>query len=118
MYKLTAKEEEIMSYFWSHGALFVREIVDGYSDPKPHFNTISTMVRSLEERGFLAHNKYGGTYQYYPLISSDEFRKGKLMGIVRKYFDNSYLGVVSSLVKEEKIPIEDLKRLIEEIEKA
>lgn len=117
MYKLTAKEEEIMSCFWERGPLFVREIVDQYPEPKPHFNTISTMVRALEERGFLSHEKYGSTFQYYPVVSAEEFRKGKLSGVVSKYFDNSYLGVVSSLVKEEKIPVEELKRLIEEIEK-
>jgi len=118
MCKLTTKEEEIMSFFWEKGPSFVREIVEQYSDPKPHFNTISTMVRTLEERGFLSHTKFGSTYQYYPVVSAEDFRKGKLSGLVSKYFDNSYLGVVSTLVKEDKIPVEELKRLIEEIEKS
>ncbi len=116
MYKLTAKEEEVMNHFWERGALFVRQIVDRYPEPRPHFNTISTMVRALEERGFLAHKPFGGTYQYYPIVSAEEFRGGKLSGVVAKYFDNSYLGVVSSLVREEKISREELMRLIEEIE--
>ncbi len=116
MYKLTAKEEEIMTRFWNDGALFVKEIVEAYPEPRPHFNTISTIVRMLEERGFLSHRKFGGTFQYYAVVSAEEFRNGKLSGIVNQYFDNSYLGVVSSLVREEKIPLDELKRLIAEIE--
>ncbi len=117
MYKLTAKEEEIMSLFWDIGALFVREIVEWYPEPRPHFNTISTMVRALEERGFLSHKKFGGTFQYYPTMSAEEFRGGKLSNVVAKYFDNSYLGVVSALVREEKVLLEELKELIAEIER-
>lgn len=116
MQKLTSKEEEIMTLFWAKGPLFVREIVDLYPDPKPHFNTISTMVRILETRNFLSHRKFSGTHQYYPLISAEQFRKSTLSSVVSKYFDNSYLGVVSTLVKDEKIPLDELKRLIEEIE--
>lgn len=114
--KLTSKEEEIMNLFWEKGALYVRQIVDLYAEPKPHFNTISTMVRILESRGFLAHHKFSGTHQYYAVVSADEFRSGKLSKVVTKYFDNSYLGVVSALVRDEKIPLEELKRLIHEIE--
>lgn len=116
MYKLTAKEEEIMSYFWDRGALFVREIVLIYGEAKPHFNTISTIVRSLEERGFLAHEVLGNTYRYFPVVSADDFRQSQLTGVVDKYYNNSYLGVVSSFIEEEKIPLEELKRLIAEIE--
>jgi predicted transcriptional regulator len=117
MYKLTAKEEEIMTIFWERGPLFVREIVESYPEPRPHFNTISTMVRALEERGMVAHKKFGSTYQYFPAVSADEFRGGKLSNVVTKYFAGSYQGVVSALVHEEKISAEELKRIIEEIER-
>ncbi len=117
MYKLTAKEEEIMNMVWEHGPMFVREMVECYPEPRPHFNTVSTMVRALEERGFLSHKKFGGTHQYCPAISAERFREGKLSGVVAKYFDGSYLGVVSSLMRDEKIPVDELKRLIEEIER-
>ncbi len=106
-----------MSMFWERGPLFVREIVELYPEPRPHFNTVSTMVRALEERGFLRHKKFGGTHQYSAAVSADEFREGKLTGVVSKYFKGSYLGVVSALVREEKIPLDELKRLIEEIER-
>ena len=88
---LTAKEEEIMGFFWEKGPLFVKEMLAFYNEPKPHFNTLSTIVRGLEDKGFLAHNTYG---------------------------NNSYLSAVSSLVKEEDISLDDLRQLIDEVERA
>lgn len=114
---LTAKEEEIMGFFWEKGPLFVKQLLEFYEDPRPHFNTLSTIVRGLEEKGFLAHTAFGNTYQYYAVVSADDFKRKTLKGIISKYFNNSYLNVVSSLVKEEKISIEELKQLIEEVEK-
>ena len=110
---LTAKEEEVMGYFWEKGPLFVKQLLEFYEAPRPHFNTLSTIVRGLEEKGYLAHTAYGNTYQYYAIVSADDFKRRTLKGIISKYFNNSYLSVVSSLVKEEKISVEELKRLIE-----
>lgn len=118
MIKLTAKEDEIMAFFWEKGAMHVKELIELYPDPKPHFNTISTMVRGLEIKGFLSHKKFGYTYQYYPVITPEEFGEGKITGVISKYFENSYLDVVSTFVKKDKIQLEELKRLIEEIEQA
>lgn len=115
---LTAKEEEIMEFFWRRGPLYVKEMLKFYDDPKPHFNTLSTIVRGLEEKGYLNHKIYGNTYQYYAVVSEGDFRKGTLKQVISKYFNNSYLSAVSSLVKEEDISLDDLKRLIEEVEKA
>jgi len=83
----------------------------------PHFNTLSTIVRGLEEKGFLDHKSYGNTYQYYPVISQEDYKNGALSNVVSKYFKNSYLGVVSSLIEEERISVEELKKLIEKVEK-
>ena len=116
MKRLTAKEEEVMGYFWEKGPLFVRELLSFYDEPKPHFNTLSTVVRGLEEKGFVGHKVYGNTYQYYATVSRDDYRRGTLCGVISKYFDNSYLGVVSSLVQEEKISVDDLKELIKQVE--
>lgn len=116
MKRLTAKEEEVMGYFWEKGPLFVRELLSFYDEPKPHFNTLSTVVRGLEEKGFVDHKVYGNTYQYYATVSRDDYRRGTLRGVISKYFDNSYLGVVSSLVQEEKISVDDLKELIKQVE--
>ncbi len=116
MEKLTKKEEELMRIFWQRGALFVREIVDMLPEPKPHFNTISTMVRMLESKGYLSHEAFGATYRYYPLISEEQFGRGTLRGIINRYFGNSYMGAVSALVEEESISVDELRELIERIE--
>ena len=117
MRRLTKKEEAIMSRFWEHGALFVRELRESYPDPKPHFNTLSTQVRTLEADGFLSHEAFGPTYRYQAAVSQDEYREATLTNVVDKFFGNSYLQAVSALVKDEKISIEDLKELIRESEK-
>ena len=117
MKRLTKKEEEIMNLFWDNGAMFVRELLEHYDEPKPHFNTLSTMVRTLEANGFINHKTYGNTYQYYPVVSREEYAGSSFKGIVSSYFNNSYLNAVSALVKEEKITIDELKELIDQIEK-
>jgi BlaI family transcriptional regulator, penicillinase repressor len=116
MKTLTAKEEELMGFFWDKGPLFVKQLLDFYEEPKPHFNTLSTIVRGLEEKGYLTHTAYGNTYQYATLVSEEEFRQSTLNNVVSKYFDNSFLGAVSTLVREENISLADLKRLVAEVE--
>lgn len=115
---LTAKEEEIMGFFWEKGPLFVKELLAFYSDPKPHFNTLSTIVRGLEEKGYLSHEAFGNTYRYFAVVSNEEFRSRTLKGVISKYFNNSYLSAVSSLVKKEEISVDELKQLIQEVEDA
>ena len=116
MKKLTKKEEEIMNRFWDRGAMFVKELLELYAEPKPHFNTLSTMVRTLEANGYVNHKAYGNSYQYFPVISREEYAGSSFKGIISNYFNNSYLNAVSALVKEEKISIEELKELIKQIE--
>lgn len=106
-----------MNHFWDQGPLFVRELRELYPEPKPHFSTLSTQVRTLEEEGYINHKSYGPTYQYFASVSRDEYKERTLIGLIDKYFDNSYLSAVSALVKEEKITVEQLKELIELVEK-
>ena len=116
MKSLTAKEEEIMGWFWEKGPMFVKEIRALYGDPKPHFNTLSTIVRGLEEKGYVAHKAYGNTYQYYATVSREDFSRRTLRSVIGKYFNNSYLSAVSSLVQEEDISLDELKLLIKQVE--
>lgn len=118
MKTLTAKEEEIMGYFWEKGPLFVKQLLEFYEDPRPHFNTLSTIVRGLEDKRFLSHEAFGNSYRYYPLVSREDFKRGTLKGVISKYFNNSYLGAVSSLVREEEISLDELKQLIREVEES
>lgn len=107
-----------MRFFWDEGALFVKQLVEKYPDPKPHFNTLSTYARMLEEKGFLSHEAFGTTYRYFAIISEEEYRNGTLRSVVKKYFDNSYLSVVSSLIKEQDISVEEIRNLLDEVEKS
>ncbi len=116
MKSLTKKEEEIMGYFWEKGPLFVRQLLEFYDEPRPHFNTLSTIVRGLEEKGFVSHEVFGNTYRYFAVISREEFKQGTLRGIVSKYFNNSFMNIVSALVKDEDISVDELKSLIREVE--
>lgn len=105
-----------MNYFWEKGPLFVKQLLEFYDEPRPHFNTLSTIVRGLEEKGFLGHEAFGNTYRYFAATSRDEFKQGTLRSIASKYFNNSYLNIVSTLVKDEEISVNDLKELIREVE--
>ena len=116
MKELTAKEEEIMQLFWADGPLFVKQLVEKYPEPKPHFNTLSTYVRALEEKGFLDHESFGSTYRYFALIKADDYQNRTLKNVITKYFNNSYLKVVSSFIESKDISVDDIRRLLDEVE--
>lgn len=116
MKHLTNREEEIMELFWEKGALFVKEIIKMLAEPKPHYNTISTIVRMLEDKGFVDHEQFGNTYRYFAVISREEFSKNTMKKMVTKYFNQSYASVVSMFVKEEKITLEEIQELIHKVE--
>jgi predicted transcriptional regulator len=115
MKHLTNREEEIMEVFWTKGAIYVKDIVDAMPEPKPHYNTVSTIVRGLEDKGFVGHEQFGNTYRYSAIISREEFSKDTIKSMVGKYFNKSYASVVSMFVEEEKISIEEIKALIEQV---
>ena len=105
-----------MNLFWEKGAMFVKEVKAIYSDQNLHYNTLSTIVRGLEEKGFIGHEQFGNTYRYFAAISKEDYSKKTLGNVVKKYFNNSYKNVVSLLVEEENLSLEELKALIAEIE--
>lgn len=117
MKRLTTKEEEIMRIFWEQGPMFVRELLAYYDEPKPHYNTISTLVRGLEEKGFVGYKAYGNTYQYYALVSEKAYKRSALDEVISQYYDNSYTNVVSAFIEEEGLSVDELKALISQIEK-
>ena len=112
MKHLTNREEEIMEFFWEKGPMFVKELIELFPDPKPHYNTVSTMVRGLEEKEFLSHEQFGNTYRYFAVISREEFSNSSIKNLVSKYFNASYSSVVSMFVEEQKISTEEIKELI------
>lgn len=117
MKSLTNKEEEIMNHYWDNGEMQIRQLQALYDDPKPHVNTLSTLVHILEDKGFLSHrNLKTRTYAYFPKISREGYKRGSLNNVVNKFFGKSYLGVVSTLVSDEKISLDELKELIKKVE--
>ena len=114
--KLTEKEEEVMAVFWQHGALTIRDVVALYPEPRPHFNTVSTYVHILEKKGYLSRRKVGNALTYSPAIELEEYRKSTMKGVIRRFFDNSYMQIVSTLVRDEDISVDELKELIRMVE--
>jgi len=116
MEKLTNKEEEIMHILWKLEKAFVKDVLAEITEDKPHYNTLSTIIRNLEEKGYVAYNAYGKTHQYYPIIKKEDYRKGFMNTAISNYFNNSYKNTVSFFAKEEKISVEELKEIIKLIE--
>lgn len=116
--KLTEKEAEVMERLWSEGPQTIRELLASYPDPKPHFNTVSTTVRVLIDKGFVAHvGEKNGAYTYGALVESSELSGSSLARLVKNYFNNSYRSVVSALVDQEKISVDELREIIDMVEK-
>lgn len=114
--KLTEKESVIMKLLWANGAMSVAQMLEHYDDPRPHFNTVSTLVRILEEKGFVGHKAEGNRFFYYAIARQEDFRERSLANVIKDYFGNSYKRAVSALVEEEKLSVDDLREIIEMIE--
>ncbi|MWB96343.1 BlaI/MecI/CopY family transcriptional regulator [Flavobacterium sp. GA093] len=116
MQKLTNKEEEIMHILWKLKKAFVKEVQAEITEDQPHYNTLSTIVRNLEEKGYVSHNAFGNTHQYYPIVSIEEYRKGFMSTAIDNYFNSSYKSMVSFFAKEEKISAAELREILAMIE--
>lgn len=116
MQKLTNKEEEIMHIIWKLEKAFVKDVLAEITEDQPHYNTLSTIIRNLEEKGYVSYHAYGKTHQYFPIVSKEAYKKKFMSTAIENYFNNSYKNVVSFFAKEEKISIEELKDIIALIE--
>ncbi len=117
MKQLTRKEEEAMKILWKAKKGFIKELIELHTDPRPLYTTFSTVIRGLEEKGYVSHKAYGKNHEYFPLIKKEEYRKKFMKDVVNDYFGSSYKNVVSFLVDEKKLSADDLKKLIQIIEK-
>ena len=117
MEKLTNKEEEILRVLWKLKKAFVRDIIAAMPDQDLHYNTVSTIVRHLEEKRYVDHHTFGNTHQYYPVVTREEYRKQFMNMATNRFFDNSYKNVVSFFAREEKISAQELREILEIIEK-
>lgn len=114
--QLTPKEEELMQLLWEHGPIAISRLVELYPEPRPHFNTVSTVMRRLEAKGFVTHEDTGGTFRYHAKVAKEYFRSRSFGNFIRDYFGGSYYGAVSSLVAEDKISSDELKELLRLVE--
>ena len=115
--ELTRAEDQVMQILWRLEQAFVKDIMEELPDPKPAYNTVSTIVRILETKGFVGHRAYGKTHQYYPLISKERYTKFYLNNLLKGYFNGSFQNLVSFFAKENKLDVKSLEKLLDEIKK-
>ncbi|NDV67646.1 BlaI/MecI/CopY family transcriptional regulator [Dysgonomonas sp. 25] len=116
MEKLTHQEESIMLHIWELKECVVKDIQNQLPEPKPPYTTLASIVRNLEQKGYLNARKYGNVYVYTPRIAEEDYKKAFMSGVVKSYFANSYKELVSFFVKEDKISSEELEEIIRMIE--
>lgn len=117
MKTLTKAEEQVMQALWKLGKAFLRQIVEAMPNPKPHQNTVATLLKILTDKEFVGVTVLGRHHEYYPLVSKDEYSKRTMKQIVKGYFEGSFSNVVSFMVKEKNISVEELENLLEQIKK-
>lgn len=113
MIKLATREEQIMQAFWDKGKGFIRDIIPMLPDPKPHYNSVATMVKILEEKGFLDHDVVGNMFCYFPIITREDYQKHALKDVVNQYFGNSYPRMLAFFAKEQNLSEAELNEIIE-----
>jgi BlaI family penicillinase repressor len=116
MRELTRAEEEVMQVLWKIKKGFVKDMLEHFDDPKPAYNTVSTIVRILQDKGFISHKAYGRTHEYFPLISKDEYSKMHLKSFVKDYFSNSFEKMVSFFAREKGITLREMGEIMKMME--
>ncbi len=117
MKPLTKAEEQIMQVIWKLEKAFLREIIDALPNPKPHNNTVATIIKILVEKEFLGVQVFGRMHQYYPLVSKDVYSKSTMKSFVKGYFEGSFSNAVSFMVKENNLSIDELELLLKQLKK-
>ena len=117
MKELTKAEEQVMQILWKLDKGFVNEILEEMPEPKPAYNTVSTIVRILVKKGFVGYKAYGKTHQYFPKVGRDEYRIFFLQSFMGNYFQGSFQKLVSFFAKENKLDVKDMEELLKYVEK-
>lgn len=112
--KLTRAEEQIMQILWELGEGLVKDVRDKFSDPKPARNTVSTVIRVLEKKGFVKHKTHGNVHLYHPSVTKQAYSRSQLFGLMENYFNNSFPAMASFFVKEKDLSISELDELLED----
>ena len=112
MKKLTKAEEQVMQILWKLEKGLVRDVIDQFPDPKPPYNTVSTVIRVLEKKGFVDHKAYGTTYEYFPLIEKEEYAKVHFMYFMKNYFNNSFPKMAAFFAREKNISMKEMEDIL------
>jgi len=115
MKELTKAEDEIMQVLWELESAFVKDVIEKLPEPKPAYNTVSTIVRILQQKDFVGHESHGKSHKYYPLITKEAYTKSFMTGFVKKYFSGSYQQMVSFFTKEDNLSLQELEELMKEL---
>jgi BlaI family transcriptional regulator, penicillinase repressor len=113
--ELTRAEDQVMKVLWKLEKGFVKDIIEQLPDPKPAYNTVSTIIRILETKGFVDHKAYGKTHEYFPVISKEKYTKFYLNNLIKGYFNGSFQNLVSFFAKENKLNASDVEKLLKEL---
>jgi predicted transcriptional regulator len=116
MKELTKAEEQVMQILWKLEKAFVKDVLEELPEPKPAYNTISTIIRILETKGFVDHKAYGKTHEYYPVVSKENYTKFSLNNLVSGYFGGSFKNLVSFFANENKMNVKDIDQLLKQLE--
>ncbi len=116
MRELTRAEEQVMQVLWKIRKGFVKDILEHFDEPKPAYNTVSTIVRILQDKGFVTHKAYGRTHEYFPVVSKDDYSKSHLKTFVNDYFSNSFEKMVSFFAKEKSISLKEMEDIMKIME--
>jgi predicted transcriptional regulator len=117
MKPLTKAEEQIMQSIWKLETAFLKDIIDAQPEPKPHSNTIATIVKILVDKGFVGVNQIGRVHQYYPIVTKEEYSSSTIRNLVEGYFEGSFADAVSFMVKQKDISVKELELLLQEMKK-
>jgi BlaI family penicillinase repressor len=117
MLQLTKAEEEVMQVLWSLDQSFVKDMIPYFPDPKPAYNTVSTIIRILENKGFVAHDIFGRTHRYKPVISKETYSKQQTNTLVNNFFKGSYQDMLSYFIKDKNISLSELENILNDLKK-
>lgn len=117
MKELTKAEEQVMQLLWKQEKAFVKDLIEQMPIPKPAYNTVSTIIRILEKKGFVGHTAYGKTHEYFPLIARKEYTRSFMKNFMRNYFSGSFQEMVSFFAKEDNMSLTELDELMKDVKR-
>jgi predicted transcriptional regulator len=117
MKELTKAEEQVMQLLWQKEKAFVKDLIEEMPEPKPAYNTVSTIIRILEKKGFVGHTAYGKTHEYHPLVSKKEYTRSFMKNFMRNYFSGSFKEMVSFFAKQDNMSLSDLNELMDNVKR-